>query len=196
MKCNQTILGQPELFELASLKHCLMWNVFYANVADYFHECVSNQVEKELRDICQDILDVLDKHLIPSRWKWDSADPGIYLIWSPMGRLFQTMLKKVQRRFHNSDVTARGSFAEVPHFSELKFLYERNMHNCTVHTRFQHICEKVLQWERFWKWRIQHSQFLQDVILPLHLDLLVSLHLSNQQNFGETRSCFIFLILL
>jgi len=24
------------------------------------------QVEKELRDICQDILDVLDKHLIPS----------------------------------------------------------------------------------------------------------------------------------
>ena len=26
------------------------------------------QVEKELRDICQDILDVLDKHLIPSRW--------------------------------------------------------------------------------------------------------------------------------
>lgn len=24
MKCNQTILGQPELFELASLKHCLM----------------------------------------------------------------------------------------------------------------------------------------------------------------------------
>ena len=25
------------------------------------------QVEKELRDICQDILDVLDKHLIPSR---------------------------------------------------------------------------------------------------------------------------------
>merc|ERR1711978_692557 len=27
-----------------------------------------DQVEKELRDICQDILDVLDKHLIPSRW--------------------------------------------------------------------------------------------------------------------------------
>ena len=25
------------------------------------------QVEKELREICQDILDVLDKHLIPSR---------------------------------------------------------------------------------------------------------------------------------
>jgi 14-3-3 protein epsilon len=24
------------------------------------------QVEKELKDICQDILDVLDKHLIPS----------------------------------------------------------------------------------------------------------------------------------
>merc|ERR1712223_1879433 len=27
-----------------------------------------DQVEKELRDICQDILDVLDKHLIPSRY--------------------------------------------------------------------------------------------------------------------------------
>ena len=27
----------------------------------------SVQVEKELRDICQDILDVLDKHLIPTR---------------------------------------------------------------------------------------------------------------------------------
>ena len=26
-----------------------------------------DQVEKELKDICQDILDVLDKHLIPSR---------------------------------------------------------------------------------------------------------------------------------
>ena len=28
-----------------------------------------DQVEKELRDICQDILDVLDKHLIPSRYE-------------------------------------------------------------------------------------------------------------------------------
>ena len=27
-----------------------------------------DQVEKELREICQDILDVLDKHLIPSRY--------------------------------------------------------------------------------------------------------------------------------
>ena len=27
-----------------------------------------DQVEKELKDICQDILDVLDKHLIPSRY--------------------------------------------------------------------------------------------------------------------------------
>ena len=26
-----------------------------------------DQVEKELKDICQDILDALDKHLIPSR---------------------------------------------------------------------------------------------------------------------------------
>ena len=36
-----------------------------------FPQCsrfVCVQVEKELRDICQDILDVLDKHLIPSRW--------------------------------------------------------------------------------------------------------------------------------
>ena len=42
------------------------------------------------------------------------------------------MLKKVQRRFNNSDVTAQGSFAGVPHFSELKFLYERNMHSGIV----------------------------------------------------------------
>ena len=32
-----------------------------------------SQVEKELRDICQDILDVLDKHLIPSRCSFQCA---------------------------------------------------------------------------------------------------------------------------
>ncbi len=41
---------------LSSLQHLLILICFYFFV----------QVEKELKDICQDILDVLDKHLIPS----------------------------------------------------------------------------------------------------------------------------------
>ena len=96
--------------------------MFYANVADYFHECVSNQVEKELRDICQDILDVLDKHLIPSRWKWDSADPGIYLIWSPMvsGQIILKYAEKSSKAFQQFRCHCSGQFCWSSSFLGIK----------------------------------------------------------------------------
>ena len=62
---NQTVLCHNYLNQHVVNKHVGSISCVKIMLLDVSNDSV--QVEKELRDICQDILDVLDKHLIPSR---------------------------------------------------------------------------------------------------------------------------------